>query len=38
MGIDNIDILKQNNLKIKYFGNNYGVIFDEIRLNYLKNI
>ena len=29
MGINNIDILKQNNFKIKYFGNNYGVIFDE---------
>lgn len=29
MGIDNIDILKQNNFKIKYFGSNYGVIFDD---------
>lgn len=38
MEIDNIDLLKQNNFKIKYFGNNYRVIFNDIRLNCLKNI
>lgn len=32
MGISNIDILKQNNFKIKYFGNNYGVIFDDNKI------
>ncbi len=32
MGINNIDILKQNNVKIKYFGNNYGVIFDDNKI------
>lgn len=32
MGIGNIDILKQNNFKIKYFGNNYGVIFDDNKI------
>ena len=29
MGVNNIDILKQNNFKIKQFENNYGVIFDD---------
>lgn len=29
MGIKNIDELKQNNFKIKPFGNDYGVIFDD---------
>ena len=32
MGIDKIDLLKQNNFKIKYFGNNYGVIFDDNKI------
>lgn len=32
MGIGNIDILKQNDFKIKYFGNNYGVIFDDNKI------
>ena len=32
MGINNIDILKQNNVEIKYFGNNYGVIFDDNKI------
>ena len=32
MGINNIDILKQNNFKIKYFGSNYGVIFDDNKI------
>lgn len=29
MGVNNIDVLKQNNFKIKQFKNNYGVIFDD---------
>lgn len=29
MGVNNIDVLKQNNFKIKQFGNDYGVIFDD---------
>lgn len=36
MGIDNIDLLKQNNFKIKYFGNNYGVIFDDNKIELFK--
>ena len=32
MGINNIDELKQNNFKIKSFGNNYGVIFDDNKI------
>ncbi len=27
-----IDLLKQNNFKIKYFRNNYGVIFDDDKI------
>lgn len=29
MGVNNIDILKQNNFKIKQFENDYGVIFED---------
>ena len=29
MGVNNIDVLKQNNFKIKHFKNDYGVIFDD---------
>lgn len=32
MGINNIEALKQENLKIKSFGNNYGVIFDDNKI------
>ena len=32
MGINNIEKLKQNNFKIKSFGNNYGVTFDENKI------
>ncbi len=32
MGINNIEKLKQNNFEIKSFGNNYGVTFDENRI------
>ncbi len=32
MGINNIDALKQDNFKIKSFGNNYGVIFDDNKI------
>ncbi len=32
MGINNIEKLKQNNFEIKSFGNNYGVIFDEDKI------
>lgn len=32
MGIDNIEKLKQNNFEIKSFGNNYGVIFDDNKI------
>lgn len=32
MGINNIEKLKQNNFEIKSFGNNYGVTFDENKI------
>ncbi len=32
MGINNIDALKKDNFKIKSFGNNYGVIFDDNKI------
>lgn len=32
MGINNIDILKKDNFKIKSFGNNYGIIFDDNKI------
>ena len=32
MGIKNIEKLKQNNFEIKSFGNNYGVTFDENKI------
>ena len=32
MEINNIEKLKQNNFEIKSFGNNYGVIFDENKI------
>lgn len=32
MGIDNIDLLKQNNFEIKEFGDNYGVIFSDEKI------
>ena len=32
MGVNNIDILKQNNFKIKQFENDYGVIFDDSKV------
>lgn len=32
MGINNIDALKQANFKIKSFGNSYGVIFDDNKI------
>jgi hypothetical protein len=32
MGINNIDELKENNFKIKSFGKNYGVIFDDNKI------
>ena len=32
MGINNIDKLKQNNFKIEQFGNNYGIIFDDEKI------
>ncbi len=32
MGIKNIDELKQNNFKIKSFGNDYGVVFDDNKI------
>lgn len=32
MGINNIDTLKKDNFKIKSFGSNYGVIFDDSKL------
>lgn len=39
MGINNIEKLKQNNFEIKSFGNNYGVIFDEDKIElFEKNI
>lgn len=36
MGINNIEKLKQNNFEIKSFGNNYGVIFDEDKIELLE--
>ncbi len=32
MGINNIEKLKQDNFEIKSFRNNYGVIFDEDKI------
>lgn len=32
MGINNIDAFKQANFKIKSFGNNYGVVFDDNKI------
>ena len=32
MEINNIDKLKQNNFKIEQFGNNYGIIFDDEKI------
>lgn len=32
MGIKNIEKLKQNNFEVKSFGNNYGVTFDENKI------
>ena len=32
MGINNIDELKENNFQIKSFGNDYGVIFDDNKI------
>ena len=32
MGVNNINGLKQNNFKIKSFGDNYGVIFDDSKI------
>lgn len=32
MGVNNINELKQNNFKLKSFGNNYGVIFDDNKI------
>lgn len=32
MGVTNIESLKQNHFKIKSFGNNYGVIFEDSKI------
>ena len=32
MGINNIDVLKEANFKIKSFGKNYGIIFDDSKI------
>lgn len=32
MGVNNIDALKQANFKIKSFGNNYGVTFEDDKI------
>lgn len=36
MGINNINILKQNDFEIKSFGNNYGVIFEDNKIKFFE--